>query len=213
MPSVSFDHVTKRFGATRVVEDFCLEVADGDDSGVLNCTWPNGGRPAVPVRYCDEVWTGVEYQVAAQAIAAGLDDEGLRVVRAIRDRYDGTRRNPYNEIECGDHYSRAMAGWSVLEALSGVRYDAPRRQLAVGRRGGEATWRLPFATGSAWGTCERLPSGGYLVECLGGQLLVNDVVAASGTTLTFGEPRAIAPGEPLEIPEPAEVGHGSRVAD
>jgi non-lysosomal glucosylceramidase len=186
--------------------------ADGDDAGLLNCTWPEGGRPDVPLRYCDEVWTGVEYQVAAQAIAAGLETEGLRLVRAVRDRYDGTRRNPYNEIECGDHYSRAMAGWTVLEALSGVRYDAHTQRLSLGRQGDTGAWRLPFVIGSAWGTCERFADGAFEVRCLGGELAVSKVVTATGAAVAFDVARTVSPGSALEIPQPAEVGDGARIA-
>jgi non-lysosomal glucosylceramidase len=88
------------------------------------CTWPHGGRPAVPTRYCDEVWTGSEYQVAAHLLYEGLVDEGMAVLQGMWDRYDGTRRNPFNPIECGDHYIRDAAGWSVLEALAGFSYNA-----------------------------------------------------------------------------------------
>jgi uncharacterized protein (DUF608 family) len=126
--------------------------ADQDDSGLLICTWPGGGRPAVPVRYCDEVWTGIEYQVAAHCIIEGLVDEGLKIVSALRLRHDGSRRNPYNEIECGDHYSRAMAGWSVLEALSGFRYDGTRRHLHFAPAGAPEEYRAPFVAGTGWGT-------------------------------------------------------------
>ncbi|MBL7258094.1 GH116 family glycosyl hydrolase [Paractinoplanes lichenicola] len=122
--------------------------ADGDETGLVVCTWPNGGRPAVPLRYCDEVWTGVEYQVAAHCFYEGLDDEGLAVVRGVRARYDGTRRNPFNEIECGDHYVRAMAGWSLLTAWSGVRHDATAGTHTAGKRPG----RFPFVAGTTWGT-------------------------------------------------------------
>jgi uncharacterized protein (DUF608 family) len=186
--------------------------ADGDDAGLLNCTWPRGGRPEVPLRYSDEVWTGVEYQVAAQAITAGLEAEGLRLVRAVRDRYDGTRRNPYNEIECGDHYSRAMAGWSVLEALSGARYDAPREQLSLGRADQDEAWTLPFATGPAWGTCEYRPGAGFAVRCLGGELTVSRVVLPSGAVVTYDVPRTVSRDADLEIREPVEVSDGPRIA-
>jgi non-lysosomal glucosylceramidase len=96
----------------------------------------DAGRPVVPLRYCDEVWTGVEYQVAAHCFYEGLDDEGLAIVRGVRERYDGNRRNPFNEIECGDHYVRAMAGWSLLSAWTS------------GRRPG----RFPYVAGNSWGT-------------------------------------------------------------
>ncbi|MCO8271707.1 non-lysosomal glucosylceramidase [Actinoplanes sp. TRM 88003] len=110
--------------------------ADGDETGLVVCSWPHGGRPAVPLRYCDEVWTGVEYQVAAHCFYEGLDDEGLAIVRGVRARYDGTRRNPFNEIECGDHYVRAMAGWSLLTAWTAR--DRPGR--------------FPHVSGTSWGT-------------------------------------------------------------
>src|SRR5262249_32449514 len=77
--------------------------ADGDDAGVVRCTWPHGGRPAVPTRYADETWTGSEYQLAAHCLWEGLNVEGHAILEAVWSRYDGRRRNPYNEIECGDH--------------------------------------------------------------------------------------------------------------
>jgi non-lysosomal glucosylceramidase len=97
--------------------------ADQDDAGLLMCTWPRGGRPAVPTRYADEVWTGSEYQVAAHCLREGLASEGRAVLEAVWARYDGQRRNPYNEIECGDHYARSLAGWSALQALAGFGHD------------------------------------------------------------------------------------------
>src|SRR5262249_29296724 len=102
--------------------------------------------------YCDEVWTGIEYQVAAHCIMEGMVDEGLKIVSALRTRHDGSRRNPYNEIECGDHYSRAMAGWSVLEALSGFRYDGTRHHLQFAPAGDPDEFRAPFVAGTGWGT-------------------------------------------------------------
>ncbi|WP_433363584.1 GH116 family glycosyl hydrolase [Actinoplanes sp. CA-142083] len=122
--------------------------ADGDETGLVVCTWPHGGRPEVPLRYCDEVWTGVEYQVAAHCFYEGLDEEGLAIVRGVRARYDGTRRNPFNEIECGDHYVRAMAGWSLLTAWTGVRHDATAGTHTESTRPG----RFPYVAGTTWGT-------------------------------------------------------------
>ncbi|GAG80956.1 unnamed protein product, partial [marine sediment metagenome] len=75
--------------------------ASPSESGLLNCTWPNGGRPEIPTLYTDEVFTGVEYEIAAQCIYAGDLNSGLRLVNAVRKRYDGSHRNPWNEIECG----------------------------------------------------------------------------------------------------------------
>ncbi len=126
--------------------------ADQDDTGLLVCTWPHGGRPEVPVRYCDEVWTGIEYQVGAHCIMEGMVEEGLKVLAALRTRYSGTRRNPYNEIECGDHYARAMAGWSALDAISGYRYNALVETLTFAPAQAANEFRAPFIARDGWGT-------------------------------------------------------------
>ena len=94
-----------------------------DEAGLLLCSWPHGGRPRLPFPYADEVWTGIEYQVAAHLILEGWVDEGIEIVAALRERHDGVRRNPWNEVECGNHYARSMASWALLLALSGMQVD------------------------------------------------------------------------------------------
>jgi non-lysosomal glucosylceramidase len=89
-----------------------------DESGLLLCSWPNGGRPAYPFVYSDEVWTGFEYQVASHMALEGLREEALAIVKAVRCRYDGTRRNPWNEFECGSHYARALASYGLWLAFN-----------------------------------------------------------------------------------------------
>ena len=86
--------------------------------------------------YSDEVWTGIEYQVAAPHDLRGHDRRGLRHRQRRRDRYDGIPRppigrNPWNEIECGGHYARAMSSWSLLLAASGYEYDGVRQVAAL----------------------------------------------------------------------------------
>lgn len=121
------------------------------DAGLINCTWPNEGRPKVPTRYSDEVWTGIEYEVVALLIAAGHTDEALRLLNAVRTRYDGTRMNPWNDIECGDHYVRAMSSWSILLTATNFGWDAHAGELTLGNRVGEKTLRAPFFAAPAWG--------------------------------------------------------------
>ena len=89
------------------------------ESGLLLCTWPKGGRPKFPFVYSDEVWTGIEYHVAAELIYDGWLDAGLQIIKAVQDRHDGVRRNRWDEVECGHHYARSMSSWTVLLALSG----------------------------------------------------------------------------------------------
>jgi uncharacterized protein (DUF608 family) len=151
--------------------------ADGDDAGLLMCTWPHGGRPAVPIRYADEVWTGSEYQVAAHCWREGLHHEGRAVLDAVWARYDGRRRNPFNEIECGDHYARSLAGWSALEALAGFAHDGPAGAYTF-RRPHTA---VPFLAGSGWGLWSR--EGDELVlACAGGRLDVCRLTVVGAAT-------------------------------
>lgn len=145
----------------------------GDEAGLLLCSWPRGGRPRVPFVYCDEVWTGIEYQVATHLVYEGYADEGLRLVRAVRDRHDGVRRNPWNEAECGNHYARSMASWGVLLALTGARWDGPRHHLRLAPHdrllGADGRGRFLVTTGQAWGRVEMDPRGATLTV-LGGAL-------------------------------------------
>jgi hypothetical protein len=131
----------------------------GDEKGVVICSWPKGGRPRTPVIYCDEVWTGIEYQLAAHLIYEGMVEEGLSIVKAVRERYDGRRRNPWNEVECGDHYARALASWSVLLALGGYAYSAPEGRLGFTPRLRQKNFRCFFSTGSCWGIFSQRAGG------------------------------------------------------
>jgi len=103
--------------------------AMGDDGGLLLCTWPKGGMLSLPFVYSNEVWTGIEYQVASHLILRGMVDQGLEIVRVARDRYDGRSRNPFNEYECGHWYARAMSSYALLGSYSGARYDAVEKIL------------------------------------------------------------------------------------
>ncbi len=128
--------------------------AINDEAGLLLCTWPHGGRPRFPFPYADEVWTGIEYQVAAHMIYEGLVEEGLEIVRNVRLRHDGAKRNPWNEFECGHHYARAMASWSLILALSGYYYDAANGFLRFDPVVQSDAFRCFFTAGTAWGTVE-----------------------------------------------------------
>jgi len=103
--------------------------AFGDEGGLLLCTWPHGQKLTLPFIYSNEVWTGIEYQVASHLMMMGLVEEGLNIVRTCRDRYDGLSRNPFDEVEAGHWYARAMASYGLLQGLSGARYDAVDKVL------------------------------------------------------------------------------------
>lgn len=105
--------------------------AMGRDGGLLLCTWPHGDAPALPFVYSDEVWTGIEYQVASHLMMEGMVEKGLEIVRLCRDRYDGRVRNPFNEYECGHWYARALSSYALLQGLTGLRYDAVDKTLHI----------------------------------------------------------------------------------
>jgi non-lysosomal glucosylceramidase len=147
----------------------CLQrtYALNDERGLVLCTWPQGGRPLQPFVYSDEVWTGIEYQVASHLIIEGLVEEGLSVVKAVRDRHDGFRRNPWNEVECGHHYVRSMASWGLVLAMSGARCDMNAGRISF-RPAVEGEFRSFFSTGTCWGVYERKrdPATGRLKESI-----------------------------------------------
>jgi hypothetical protein len=121
------------------------------EGGLLICTWPKGGALSLPFIYSNEVWTGIEYQVASHLMLVGAVEEGLEVVRACRARYDGRIRNPFDEYECGHWYARAMSSYALLQAYSGARYDAVGKVLYL-KPPVKGDFRCFLATATGFGT-------------------------------------------------------------
>lgn len=121
--------------------------ANGSEGGLLLCSWPKGGKLSLPFVYSNEVWTGIEYQVAAHLMMKGEVEKGLEVVRECRKRYDGSLRNPFDEIECGHWYARAMSSYSMLQGLTGLRYDAVDKILYIDSKIGDFNCFLSTASG------------------------------------------------------------------
>jgi len=119
----------------------------GNEGGLLLCTWPKGGKLALPFVYSNEVWTGIEYQVASHLMLMGEIDKGLDIVRTARDRYNGVVRNPFDEYECGHWYARAMSSYGLLQGLTGVRYDAVDHILYIDSKIGDFKSFLSTETG------------------------------------------------------------------
>jgi hypothetical protein len=143
----------------------------GDEAGLLMATYPRGRRPARPFPYYTEVMTGFEYSTAVHMIYEGLTEMGLACIEAIRARYDGKKRSPFDEAECGHHYARAMASWGAVLALTGFHYSAVEGRMSFAAREGKHFW----SSGHAWGTCTvEVDDGGYKVtiQVLGGKLLL-----------------------------------------
>jgi uncharacterized protein (DUF608 family) len=141
-----------------------LYVAD-DEAGLVLASWPRGAQPKLPFVYADEVWTGIEYQVAALLIYEGFVDEALAIVETVRSRQDGYRRNPWNEMECGFHYARSLSSWALLPALSGLRYDPLSGTETFEPRINQDDFRCFFCNGRHWGILrQRRDEGGKLTQ-------------------------------------------------
>ncbi len=160
----------------------------GKDGGLLLCTWPHGGELGIPFVYSNEVWTGIEYQVASHLMLEGMVEEGLEIVRACRDRYDGRVRNPFNEYECGHWYARALSSYALLQGLTGVRYDALEQTIYIDSKVGD--FRCLLSTGTGFGTVG-LKDGQPFLDVKLGTIEVNRWVVAEGehspdTWMEFG---------------------------
>ena len=153
----------------------------GNEGGLLLCTWPKGGKLSLPFVYSDEVWTGIEHQVASHLMIMGHVKEGLDIVRASRNRYDGRIRNPFNEYECGHWYARALSSYGYLQALTGVRYDAVEKKLFVDSKVGDFTSFLSTELG--FGTVS-LKAGKVSVNVVYGKIDI-EAITISGKTVTY----------------------------
>ncbi len=153
----------------------------GDEGGLLVCSWPKGGKLSLPFVYSDEVFTGIEHQVASHLMLMGHVKEGLEILRTSRNRYDGRIRNPFNEYECGHWYARALSSYGYLQALTGVRYDAVDKTLFIDSKVGDFTSFL--STENGFGTVT-LKAGTPSIKMVFGKL-APEKVFVSGKLSTF----------------------------
>jgi len=172
--------------------------AMGDEKALLMASWPHGGRPKIPFPYWSEVMTGFEYTAAIGMLYEGMEQEGLENIKNIRDRYDGQKRNPFDEAECGHHYARAMASWAGILAESGFLYSGVSKSVKFTDKPGEYFW----SNGNAWGICSVAKAGNnYKVnlKVLHGKVVLDSFQLGSNKPLTFKNTRTIHEGENLEI--------------
>ena len=134
---------------------FCLN----DEGGLVIASWPEGRRqPRIPVPYAQETMNGFEYAAAILMIQSGMVDEGMTAVAAVRERYDGEKRNPWNEFECGSNYARSMASYALLNAFSGFEFDMTQGLVGfrpLRTRGGK--FRCVWSLDCAWGEFRLTP--------------------------------------------------------
>jgi len=168
-----------------------------DEASVVICSYPRGERPTIPFPYCSEAMTGFEYAAATALIQSGLRGEALQVVEDVRARFDGRRRNPFDEMECGRHYARAMASWGTLLAWQGLQVDAVDAAIRLDPSAGQV--ELVWSNGFGWGTFA-LDGTRVVVTSEEGDLEVGAVeVAGVGAWRVEGRPVRLGPGERLEV--------------
>jgi non-lysosomal glucosylceramidase len=165
----------------------------GNEAALLMASYPRS-RPDNPFPYFTEVMTGFEYTAAVGMLYEGQTDEGLKCISNIRERYDGRKRSPFNEAECGHHYGRAMASWSALLALTGFHYSGIQKEITFNNITGDYFWSNGYAYGTV--TLDELEKGKQIkLEVLNGNLQVENIVIENlgehsipgGITLEAGE--------------------------
>ena len=141
-----------------------------DDAGAVICDYPEGARkPKIPVPYCEETMHGFEYAFAGLLVSRGYTDEGLAVVRSVRERYRGHNRNPWNEMECGSNYARSMASFALLPIFSGMKFDLPHGTLGFDPIVNKDNFSCLFSLGTGWGKVE-ISKKETKIALLGGSL-------------------------------------------
>jgi uncharacterized protein (DUF608 family) len=233
-PLISPDHVRAalhsiyRYNYKRTLVDHDnveRTFALNDEAAMVICDYGTAPRPRIPFPYFAEVMTGFEHATAALMIASGMVNEGIECIGNIRARYDGEKRNPWDEAECGHHYARAMASWSSVVLLSGFDYDGRHGAIKALPPSYNGSFRSFWSNGTGWGvfsckrdgaathfdlqvmtgtlacrSCQIHGSGTTTVATRGGARLPHSThSAAATTTFRLDEPLVLREGDILQL--------------
>ncbi|MGD9418419.1 MAG: GH116 family glycosyl-hydrolase [Verrucomicrobiota bacterium JB025] len=196
---------TPDVGAFRKVMTNGRWYAAKGDAGLVMTSFPHGKiEPKSGNKnyagYLNECMTGFEWQVAAHMMREGMVEEGLAIGRAIYDRYTADKRNPYNEIECSDHYSRAMASYGAYLAACGYRYDGPEGRLGFGPKLSPENFRAAFTTAEGWGRfTQKVDAGKHTagIEMRYGRLQLNELALDMVQGVAAGKAAVELDGQPV----------------
>jgi hypothetical protein len=185
---MKYNYRENLYGHFNCMRSFAL----GDESVLLMASYPKE-RPNNPFPYFTEVMTGFEYAAAVGMLYEGQMKEGLACIENIRDRYDGRKRSPFDEAECGHHYARAMASWAAVLALTGFHYSGVEKSMTLVPKEGTHFW----SNGYAWGTCRIKKAGrgmGVELSVLHGQLTLTKFSMPDIGGIDFKEPLTVPAG-------------------
>ncbi len=169
----------------------------GEEAGLLMASYPNE-RPKIPFPYFSEVMTGFEYTAAVGMLFEGQLGNGIRCIQDVRNRYDGRKRSPFNEAECGHHYARAMASWAEVIALSGFHYSGTEKTIQFKAFKGNYFW----SNGYAWGTVSiRDHSDRKKVDfnVLSGNIAIGTIALKGYGNYEYKEEQMLQPGDTLSV--------------
>ncbi len=193
------------------------------EAAVVVCDYGKAERPRIPFPYFAEAWTGLEYTVAALMMSWGMVAQGVEIVESTRLRFDGEKRNPWDEAECGHHYARAMSSWSTVLALSGFRYDGVSQAVIAVPPGAHDQFHCLWATGTGWGSFSLQRQGSRTVfelKVLAGTLSCRscEIAATAATAMVKSGGRSIENrvtrqagrsvvtfGDTLRLPQNSEI--------
>lgn len=168
------------FKSMRDVFNPCRIFAANDEKGLVICEWPEGAyKPMIPIPYTEECMTGFEYAAAGLMIQEGLVKEGIDVVEAIRERYDGKKRNPFAEIECGSSYARSMASFALIAIFSGFKFDMTKKQIGFSPITDAEPFSCFWSVQDAWGTVA-MEKGRIELKVLYGSLALDSYLTDGG---------------------------------
>jgi len=172
------------------------------ESGLFTCTWPNSPHLAAGVRYKNEIWTGIEYQVAGNMAWGGMVTEALAICRGVHERYHPSKHNPWNEVECGDHYARGMASHGVFLGLCGFEYHGPKAHIGFAPRITPNDFRAAFTAAEGWGTISQKRQQGKQtnqIEIRYGTLYVETIALQAAEDAEVTSVSAKVGGKSLEL--------------
>ena len=164
----------------------------GNEAGLVMASYPKGELLDFPFPYYTEIMTGFEYSTAIHMIYEGQVENGVKVFEAIRNRFDGKKRNPFNEGEYGHRYARAMAAWGGVVAWTGFGYSAVAKSMRFNAINGNWFW----SNGYAYGTVN-IKDANINIEVLGGKIALNEFVLKNGKRIKFKEERVLSSGHNL----------------
>jgi len=128
----------------------CRVYSLNDEKGVIICSFPKGS-PYFPITYAEETMPGFEYQVASHMIQESLIKEGLSITKSIRNRFDGKKRNPWNEFECGSNYTRSMASYALLHSLAGFEFNTVKKHIGFNPKINKEEFNCFWCLDKGWG--------------------------------------------------------------